>query len=178
MVKFKDIEKFLQSTCNYQVTIEWGYLETVLADYAECEALGASFELNPDFQRGHVWELYQQIEYVEFILRGGQSGHDIYFNHPGWHGGEAGHMVLVDGLQRITAVRAFMNNDIPAFGSFYRDYTDKLRAVQCRFNFHINNLKTREDVLKWYLQMNTGGIVHTKEELNRVKKLLNEELEK
>ena len=38
--------------------------------------------------------------------------------------------------------------------------------------FNVNNLKTKKEVLKWYLEMNTGGTVHTKDELNKVKGML------
>ncbi len=34
-------------------------------------------QLNPDFQRGHVWAEEQQIAFVEFILRGGMTGRDL-----------------------------------------------------------------------------------------------------
>ena len=37
---------------------------------------------------------------------------------------------------------------------------------------HINNLKTKKEVLTWYLEMNTGGTVHTDDELDRVRKML------
>ena len=36
----------------------------------------------------------------------------------------------------------------------------------------INNLKTRGQVLEWYLQLNDRGVVHTKEELDKVRRLL------
>ena len=38
-----------------------------------------------------------------------------------------------------------------------------------------NNLKTRKEVLQWYIEMNNGGTPHTKEEINRVKILLETE---
>lgn len=40
---------------------------------------------------------------------------------------------------------------------------------------NVNNLKTREEVLQWYIDFNAGGTVHSKEEIDRVKKLLEEE---
>ena len=57
------------------------------------------------------------------------------------------------------------------------EYKDKmLRRVEMRLN--INGLKSKKDVLKWYLQINDGGIPHTKEEIERVKKLYEKELGK
>lgn len=71
-------------------------------------------QLNPDFQRGHVWIENQQIKYIEYILRGGKTARVIY----------------------------------------------------------LNNLKTRKEVLQWYLEFNSYGTIHTEEEINKVKKLL------
>ena len=56
------------------------------------------------------------------------------------------------------------------------DKDKMLRIVEMRLN--INSLKSKKDVLKWYLQINDGGTPHTKEEIERVKKLYNEELGK
>lgn len=36
----------------------------------------------------------------------------------------------------------------------------------------VNCLQTRKDMLQWYIDMNSGGTVHSEEEINRVKKLL------
>jgi len=38
----------------------------------------------------------------------------------------------------------------------------------------VNNLKTRKEVLQWYIEFNSGGTVHTDAEIQRVKKLLEE----
>ena len=67
--------------------------------------------LESEFQRGHVWTKEQQIAYIEYFLKGGMSGRDLYFNHPDWYHKSEGNYhdyVCVDGLQRITAVRRFM----------------------------------------------------------------------
>ena len=37
--------------------------------------------------------------------------------------------------------------------------------------------ETEEDVLTWYIEMNTGGTPHTKEEIDKVKQLLEEKKE-
>ena len=132
----------------------------------------AGLQLNPDFQRGHVWTTEQQESYIEFILMGGKTGKNFYFNAPNWPEiREGDNYVCVDGLQRITAIQRFHNNEIKAFGNYHKDFTGPVRLDQW-VSVYINNLKTRKDVLKWYIEMNSGGTPHTKEELERVKQLL------
>lgn len=167
-MKFKDIKKFKQDgqwECDYSIDSLVGEIERFEDEH--------ELELNPDFQRGHVWTEEQQINFIEFILKGGKTGRVVYLNHPGWMSdwrtGEAG-FVCVDGLQRITAFRRFINNEIPIFGHFYSEFEDKPRNITIRLN--INNLQTREEVLTWYLEMNEGGTPHSKAELDKVRKLL------
>jgi hypothetical protein len=137
----------------------------------DAAAQGGKFEMCPDFQRGHVWTADQQVAYVEFFLRGGKSAREIYWNHPGWMGAFKGDMVLVDGLQRITALLAFLNDEIPAFGTFRKDFTGHV-PLTCTLRMCVCNLKTRAEVLAWYIELNEGGVVHTAEEIARVKAML------
>ena len=169
MPKFRDIPQ-LTSSGHYCVNVSWDYLESHLA--SESESGMAPLDLDPDFQRGHVWTPDQQIAYVEYILRGGQSGRDLYFNCPGWQADYRGPYVIVDGKQRLNAVRQFLADKIPAFGHLFSEYTDKLRMTGPAFNWHVNNLKTRKQVLTWYLEMNTGGTPHSDAEIQKVRDLL------
>jgi len=135
-------------------------------------------QLNPDFQRGHVWTRKQQIAYLEFFLRGGKTARVIYFNKPSWHNRaktDYDDFVIVDGLQRLTAFRAFVNNEFKVFGSYCREFTDSLRMHQT-VKININDLQSKAEVLQWYLEFNTGGTVHTSAEINKVKALLRAEL--
>jgi hypothetical protein len=87
--------------------------------------------------------------------------------------------VLVDGKQRLTAVRGFLANTVAIFnGIYFRDFTDVLRASGASFKFHVNDLPTRAEVLRWYLEMNSGGTPHTTSELLRVRELLEGEKKK
>lgn len=167
-MKFSDIPKFT-SKGEYHVNVALVEISHVINRYINNHGL----ELNPDFQRGHIWTEQQQIKYIEFMFAGGCSGKDIFFNHPGWQRDLLGHMVLVDGLQRLTAAQAFLENRIPAYGAFYQDYDRIHYSVD--FLFHVNCLKTRAEVLKWYIELNEGGVVHTPKEIKRVRKLLEEE---
>lgn len=131
--------------------------------------------LNPDFQRGHVWTEEQQVAFIEYFLMGGDIG-IIHFNAPHWPDVSVNDdYVCVDGLQRITAFQKFYNNEIKAFGMYYKDFDDK--RPRHWITYSVNNLKTRQEVLQWYIEMNSGGTPHSKEEIDRVKDLLRKETE-
>ena len=157
-------------------------MESTLSDWADVQGLPGALglDLDPDFQRGHVWTEAKQIAYVEFCLRDGQGSRTLLFNHPGWNKDYKGMMVLVDGKQRLEAVRKFLRNDLPIFGgNRLNDFEDKdrlLRTNAAHFTFSVNALPTRREVLEWYLQINSGGVVHTAEELAKVEELLKNEV--
>lgn len=163
-MNFQTLQKFPQ--IYYSCSVSWNYLDKILKDYV----CNYKLEINPDFQRGHVWTEEQQIAYVEYMLRQPQSGKHIYFNHPGWMTSFKGDMVLVDGLQRITAAVRFMNNDLKVYGCYYSEFEGKLDSAT-EFIFNIAKLPTKKDVIQWYLDFNTGGTPHSKEEIERVKAL-------
>ena len=152
-------------SANYRTDMPWSHLEGWLNSHGKL-----TVEMCPDFQRGHVWTDEQSIKYIEYILRGGISGRDIFWNCKGWMRNFEGPLQLVDGLQRITAVLKFLRNEIPAFGHLYTEWEGTL-SYDCGFRFHVHNMQNQEDVLKWYLDLNEGGVVHTTEELERVREL-------
>jgi uncharacterized protein with ParB-like and HNH nuclease domain len=179
MPKFADIPQ-LTSSGSYQINVGWDYLPMWLESMEEriIRADGETgLDMDPDFQRGHVWSEDKQIAYVEYILKGGKSSRDIYWNHHSWQRDYSkGHKLqLIDGKQRVQAVLCFLKNEIKAFGHFFNEYTDKMRMVHVDFIMHVNDLPTRQQVLQWYLDLNSGGVVHTEEELEKVRKLLEAE---
>jgi hypothetical protein len=166
------------STANYSANVSWCELDYKLTKWGDIEG---NINLDPDYQRGHVWTRRQQIEYLEYILRGGISGRSIFWNCPGWmktgKGGFRGPMELVDGKQRINAVLCFLANKVKVFGHFYREYTDKLDFIRCNFLFHVNDLDNRKDVIQWYLDLNSGT-PHSRNDIKMAEELLQLELSK
>jgi hypothetical protein len=172
MPRINDIPKLPQA--HYEVDVAWEFLEDHLSKFIEAYQL----DMNPDFQRGHVWSKQQQIAYVEWILRGGESGKILFFNCLEWNSNKTpGPMVLVDGKQRLAAVLAFLHDEIPAFGYKLSEYEDKnrLRTHIAGFKFRVASLETRADVLRWYLAINAGGTPHSPAEIARVEALLAQE---
>ncbi len=177
-MKFNEIPQYICDG-NYQVNSSLQFLKQNISEWLDEDGL----ELNPDFQRGHVWNEEQQIKWMEYYFRGGKSGRILYFNAPWW-----GHFkkdvlpykdfVLVDGLQRITSFLKFLDNKIPIFdGHYYKDFEGRLRSARSCDNivFNVNSLPTKADVLEWYIQMNSGGTPHTEDEIDKVRDLLSKE---
>ena len=89
-------------------------------------------------------------------------------------------MVIVDGKQRLTSIIMFLQNELPVFKNldkndvgFYYKELDSIR-LNCDLEFVINDLPTKKQELEWYLQINRGNVAHTKEELEKVEKMLEE----
>lgn len=171
MPRFQDIPEFTPDgswECDFSLDRMVAWIDEAVAS--------DGLQLDPDFQRAHVWTESQQIAWLEFFLRRGKTGRVIYLNDPGWQRAtyRQGDFVCVDGKQRIQAARRFLNNEIPVFGYLFREYTDKLdQTITMRIN--VNTLQTRAEVLQWYIEMNAGGTPHTYKEIARVRKLLAKE---
>lgn len=170
ITKFTDIPQFTSNGC-----WQTNYSLKSLVSFIKEEVEGLGLQLNPDFQRGHVWTEEQQISWLEYHLRGGKSGNTIYLNNPMWGLGyivESGKYVCVDGLQRITSAQRFINNEIKVFGSYYKEYEGNIEILGRNMIVNINNLKTQKEVLQWYVDMNIGGTPHTTDEIERVKRMV------
>jgi hypothetical protein len=173
-ISSRSIPKFTREA-NYGVDVGWNFLLKFLE-----QEIGDGLDLDPDFQRAHVWTREQQVRYIEFVMRGGTSGNVIQTNCPGYQKGDKrGPYVLVDGKQRLNAVVSFLNNEFRIFegepyGGFCGDY-DRLDMLIARFRWNVNDLGSRAEVLQWYLDLNTGGTIHTNDEIEKVRKMLEAE---
>ena len=173
-MKWSDIPQ-LTSCRNYGVDCS---LFRYFCEYIDRE-VEEGLVLNPDFQRGHVWSEEQQTAYIEYLLMGGRSGRTIYLNAKNLEAPslEAQDYVCVDGLQRITAIQRFYHDQIPAFEHRYSEFEGPLNLTKFSIRVVINDLQRRSEVLRWYIELNSTGIVHSKAELDRVKALLKKEQE-
>ena len=167
-MRFKDIKKFTVSG-SWECNFDLGRISPAVKEFEKDYGL----ELIPDFQRGHVWSEKQQVAFIEFFLQGGRIN-AVFLNNPHWNrqDSEYSDMVCVDGLQRLTALMRFENNEISAFGTLFKDFEDRPRTSQATLRININDLQTKKEVLQWYIELNEGGTPHTEEEINRVKGMI------
>ena len=76
----------------------------------------------------------------------------------------------------VNALLKFLDDKLTIFNDiFLHDIEDRkimLRRLDVKVN--VNNLKTRKELLQWYIDFNSGGTVHSEKEIERVKKMLKE----
>jgi len=165
---FQDIPQFPKA--HYTIDVEWKELHQFLTE--QCDGL----DLDPDYQRAHVWTEEQKRAYVEYILKGGDVARTVIVNAPEWERNGYKGATLVDGKQRMGAILDFMENRLPIFGdNRYCDFTGWIRMVNARVQWQVVSLPTRAELLQLYLNINAGGTSHAPEEINRVRELLAKE---
>jgi uncharacterized protein with ParB-like and HNH nuclease domain len=168
-MKLREIK--LMTIAKYSIDVPWCSLKNTIERYEE----EFKFEMSPDFQRDYVWREEDASKYIEWILKGGRSGRDIYLNCQGWMRKFEGPMVVVDGQQRLTSVLKFLNNEVKAFGYYLDEFEDKeytRNNFEYGFKFHIADLDNKKDVVQWYLDLNECGVAHTDADLQKARQIL------
>lgn len=140
---------------------------------------GSSLRLNidPDYQRGHVWTPEQSAAFVGHKLEGGECP---TLTIQRWDRDPVDE--LVDGKQRVLAILGFVENRIPALLTDGRSYylrewsAEDQHLLPRSFELMLRGrhvkCPTRADVLRLYLRLNRGGSVHSDEEIERVRAML------
>lgn len=162
-------------TADFPLNSLEGGLDSFAKDWGGCN-------LEPDFQRGHVWNREQQERYVEAMYRGTlpSSGLLVQFNCPHWddenyQGDLPREVQCIDGLQRLTALRKFLKGEINAFGMPVQEFTGtRFCAQRSRFfvKFAMFSFGTKAELLQHYLDINAGGTPHSAEEIARIREML------
>lgn len=164
-------------TIDVQLSRLRGWVEQTRADQ---ERAGGGLELCPDFQRGHVWTQAQRVAFCESFVRG-QASALLLFNCPSFNerlktGGDLNPemMQCFDGLQRLTALCGYADNELAIYGGkFCRDLDGSpFSAMRLHVQVRVFSMRNRAELLTAYLDLNSGGTVHSTEELERVRGLL------
>lgn len=139
-------------------------------DGADIE-LNRVFEAVPNFQRDNdKWNSDMKSSFIQNILMGCKT--DLFLYEVGDKG-----MIdckILDGLQRITAIYDFLNNDVLAFGKYY----DELKTIHALigfrdvvFNLHVFNFDSEREAIQYYIDINEN-ITHSQEDIARAKYFL------
>ena len=134
--------------------------------------------MDPLYQRGHVWDTRHESEFIGYLLKGGKSG-PIWVNR--YETAKTGgkdyinkECTVIDGKQRLTALIRWAQGEIPAllYGReiWYRELSEiDRRGLPVLDVIYVN--MTEKEQMKLYLNLN-GGVAHTDAELDRVRGLI------
>jgi hypothetical protein len=116
----------------------------------------------PFFQRGAVWTRAQCVRFVESAWQGVDLGRYVV-NAPN----NSDYLtelddLLLDGQQRLTALRDYVDGAFEVFGAVFADVPEVQRARFLRLLFPMvtTHLDKREDAEALYHLLNFGGVPH------------------
>lgn len=158
--------------CTYHVNVSLGHLLDSINQYG--------IDLDPDYQRGHVWTEEQEQKFVGALLENYKAIPPFWFN---WTSKEyhRDSSEIVDGKQRINSCIRWLKGEIHAVCPCgieveYREL-DKVSlrglATYVTMNWNFVEL-SRKEVMQFYLRLNNGGTIHTPAELDKVRRLVEE----
>lgn len=133
--------------------------------------------MHPDYQRSFTWTDDQCSKFIGFLAEGGTPPPIWIQRWPSYLKPDE----LLDGLQRLTAIRRFQIGEIPmeltnGTRMFLKEFSEpdrKMWTGNAGMTVTLKYVKysTRAEILHLYLLLNSGGTPHTPEELDRVKVL-------
>lgn len=134
--------------------------------------------LDPVYQRGHVWTTEQERLFVGAMLENPKAIPPFWFNwiHKDFHRSNS---EIVDGKQRINALCKWLKGKIKAkcpcgIEVHYSELTEidhRNLSIGVMMSWSFVELDQKE-VMKFYLRLNSGGTIHTPKELDKVRELI------
>lgn len=172
-MKFKDKNEF------DLISLEFDYQNLYECDLPICEIIDfierKKVDFNPEYQRGIEWKESQQVKFVEWILRGGDTG-KLYFNDPKFRRG-GGSLEIVDGKQRLYSFVRFLKNEFTVFNDFveggvtYSDIENQIPFV-AKLRYAVNTISDKNELLNWFLDLNRGGTYVSDTHIEKVKAMI------
>lgn len=119
-------------------------------------------DFDPPYQRGYVWTLKQQEEFMGHLLSGGDVLPLIVQRVP-----ESGESEMLDGKQRATSIVRWLKGEISArlFDGrtiHVSEVTKGLRCVDTKIKYVNLPFEERK---RFYVRLNSAGTPHTTEQL-------------
>lgn len=134
--------------------------------------------LDVAFQRDFVWSLEQKQALIISILNNRPIG-TFFFNESD-SSGEIDD-VLYDGKQRFSAIKEFLQGEfsIVVNGEEYYwyelPYVDYRNFLSYSVSVAVSTFETMEDLIEYYIVLNTGGRTHTEGDIEKAKSLLSKQ---
>jgi len=123
----------------------------------------------PEFQRSNdKWTKKMQVKFIENIITGCVTQISLYTTtnkeFPNW--------LILDGLQRLTALNLFITNELKVFGDLtYDDVKAKISDETNPIEFKLYRFNNEIEAVEFYIAINEN-ITHSKKDIQRAKDYL------
>lgn len=126
----------------------------------------------PEFQRSNnQWVTEQKIAFIENLLAGYKTDVRLFGIHDG-RNDLSDTCLILDGLQRLTAIAEFMNDHFPVYGEYYySEINDPSIIHKPVVVFHIHTFRSLEAAIQFYIQLNKG-FGHSNDDIDKANSFL------
>lgn len=133
---------------------------------------GVDFDV--DYQRDHVWTLDDKVALIDSIFNNIDIGKFVFAQRSMGVDGKL--YEIIDGKQRLTAICEFIEGRFQYKGMCYADLSnkDKHHILSHQISYGYLENPTKRAVYETFIKLNTTGRPMKNEDINKVKKLLND----
>jgi hypothetical protein len=161
-----DMVKSLVPDCTYRVDFGMSRIKEFIEQY--------EVDMDPAYQRDYVWDINQKQKFVGALLQNPNSIPIFWFNWKSKRHTDGSE--VVDGKQRMNALLEWGQGKFeaicPCEERFHVDQLDEISKryvnYSCTCKMHFVCLSPIE-VMRFYLALNSGGTIHSSEDLAKVR---------
>lgn len=130
-------------------------------------------DMNPDYQRDHVWELSDKISLIDSIMNNSDIG-KFLFNRRDYVDAETPLYEIIDGKQRVSAILEFIEDRFEYKGlKFSQMHLRDQHQIKGKVvNIAEVQNSTKEQLINLFIKVNTSGRIMSKDHLDKVRKML------
>lgn len=136
-----------------------------------------SLNFGAEYQRDYVWGHQEQQNFLRVLISGFPVGSVALAKAPDWDICDGPYIEVVDGKQRLTTLKLFINNEIPiVIGGEEIYWSEFSRSEQLAFgrptlSAVILDDATEKDRIAYFVAVNFTGVPQSEEHRQKVLKL-------
>lgn len=147
----------------------------VFTKYSDSDDIDNVFNAIPRFQRdNNKWSVEMQHDFIKNVIKGLRFHVTMYeVNKNPDKLGLLSDCYILDGLQRITAIHAFITGKFTVFGKTYQELVDDLiiTGTSMPITIKVFSFTSEAEAINFYIDINKG-MTHSNEDIERARKVL------
>jgi hypothetical protein len=173
-VKWLDVRKKNDNTTSLirNNDIRLSYSQRHLGDLlSKTYSFGVDFE--PEYQREFVWDIEDKINLIDSIFNSVDIGKFVFIKND--YSDDLLYQVL-DGKQRMSAILDYYEDRFQYKGYFFSELSVRDQDYFEDYSISIAEVSdlNREQILRYFIKLNTGGRIMAPEQIEKVRKMLDE----